>query len=167
MTLGRSTSGAIKVKTDAEGGGLRAVSCGCCEPMIIFYSYATDSSLGAGWDQCPDVGQPCGWAEVGSCGGAVASGFLYSDAWPSIPLGKTAKAKIYAGACMDNWGNIGTALAGNAGTDDCLVGYTQDDVVDTAEVDEDKRMKIPFSVTNAPHGGPYGICGAMVEWYWE
>ena len=30
MTLGRSTSGAIKIKTDEEGGGLRAVECACC-----------------------------------------------------------------------------------------------------------------------------------------
>lgn len=30
MTLGRTSSGAIKIKTDEEGGGLRAVNCGCC-----------------------------------------------------------------------------------------------------------------------------------------
>ena len=30
MTLGRSSTGAIKIKTDAEGGGLRAVECACC-----------------------------------------------------------------------------------------------------------------------------------------
>lgn len=30
MTLGRSSTGAIKIKTDEAGGGLRAVNCGCC-----------------------------------------------------------------------------------------------------------------------------------------
>jgi hypothetical protein len=30
MTLGRTSSGAIKIKTD---GGLRTVSCGCCSPQ--------------------------------------------------------------------------------------------------------------------------------------
>lgn len=30
MTLGRTTEGAIKIKTDESGGGLRAVSCECC-----------------------------------------------------------------------------------------------------------------------------------------
>jgi hypothetical protein len=30
MTLGRSSTGAIKIKTDEEGGGLRAVECACC-----------------------------------------------------------------------------------------------------------------------------------------
>ena len=30
MTLGRTSSGAIKIKTDEAGGGLRAVNCACC-----------------------------------------------------------------------------------------------------------------------------------------
>jgi len=32
MTLGRTDKGAIKIKTDEEGGGLRAVNCSCCNP---------------------------------------------------------------------------------------------------------------------------------------
>lgn len=32
MTLGRTASNAIKIKTDEEGGGLRAVNCACCGP---------------------------------------------------------------------------------------------------------------------------------------
>jgi hypothetical protein len=31
MTLGRTSSGSIKVKTDSAGGGLRAVECACCD----------------------------------------------------------------------------------------------------------------------------------------
>ena len=34
MTLGRTSSGAIKIKTDSAGGGLRAVECGCCDTAI-------------------------------------------------------------------------------------------------------------------------------------
>jgi hypothetical protein len=144
------------------------VSCSCCgPPMIIFYSYDIDPSLGKGWEDCPDAREPCGSAETGSCSGATISGFIYSDPWPSILIGKTPKAKIYAYACMDNWGNIGSAFSDNQGTDDCVLGYTYYDVIDTVEIDPDKRMKIPFSVTNAEHGGPYGICGATIEWYWE
>ena len=30
MTLGRTSSNAINIKTDEEGGGLRAVNCACC-----------------------------------------------------------------------------------------------------------------------------------------
>ena len=163
MVLGRSTSGAIKIKTD---DGLRAVSCGCCEPMIIFYSYDTDPTLGAGFDQCPDVGPPCGQAKTGSCVGAIASGFIYSDPWGSRPAGKTPKAKIYAGACIDDYGSIGSAQAGEEGS--CEVGFTDSDVIDTAEWDDTQgRMRIPFQIFNNPQGGPYGVCGATIEWYWE
>jgi hypothetical protein len=140
-------------------------SCSCCEyqPMIIFYSYDTDPTLGAGYDQCPNVGQPCGPYPTGSCVGAVASGFIYSDEWPSIPVGKTPKAKIYAGACMDDSGNIGSATTSYSG---CDVKYTNTDVIDTAIMDGN-RMKIPFNISNGPQGGPYGVCGATIEWYWE
>jgi len=30
MTLGLTSTGAVKIKTDEEGGGLRAVNCACC-----------------------------------------------------------------------------------------------------------------------------------------
>jgi hypothetical protein len=40
MTLGRSTSGAIKIKTD---GGLRAVSCGCCATTFGLLASATSA----------------------------------------------------------------------------------------------------------------------------
>lgn len=33
MTLGRASSGAIKIKTDEAGGGLRAVECACCQSL--------------------------------------------------------------------------------------------------------------------------------------
>jgi hypothetical protein len=33
MTLGRGSTGSIKIKTDDAGGGLRAVECACCNPL--------------------------------------------------------------------------------------------------------------------------------------
>jgi hypothetical protein len=36
MTLGRTSSNAIKIKTDSEGGGLRAVECACCESTFDY-----------------------------------------------------------------------------------------------------------------------------------
>ena len=146
------------------------VSCSCCdlEPMIMSYSYNTDPSLGKGSEDCPNVGPPCRDEEP-SCAGLVVSGFVYSDPWPSIPTGKTAKAKIYAGARLDNWGNIGSAFSNNqdGSLGPCPVGVTESDVVDTAQVDSDKRMKLPFSATNSSAGGEYGIEAAVIEWYWE
>ena len=41
MTLGRTTSGAVKVKTD---GGLRAVSCGCCESFQLTVKYSWEET---------------------------------------------------------------------------------------------------------------------------
>jgi len=145
-------------------------SCECCdlEPMIIFYSYNIDPSLGRGNEDCPTVGPPCGSGEP-SCAGLSISGFVYSYPWPFIPIGKTAKAKIYTGAQLDNWGNIGSAFSNNQGGSlgPCPVGVTQNDVIDTAQVDPDKRMKLPFSATNSSAGGEYGIEAAVIEWYWE
>ena len=34
MVLGRTDKGLIKIKTDEEGGGLRAVNCACCGPFF-------------------------------------------------------------------------------------------------------------------------------------
>lgn len=142
-------------------------SCTCCEEsMIIYYNYTTHPDLWVGIDACPDVGTPCGPSETPSCSNAVLNGFIYSDPWPSIPLGKTPKAKIYAGAALDNWGNIGSAYSDNVGTNECVYGYTASDVIDTATLDGNK-MKLPFSAINAQHGGPYGIFSAVIEWYWE
>ena len=163
MILGRTSGGAIKTKSD---GGLRAVNCACCGPMIISYSYEDDPSLGKGFDECPLVAPPCGGDDVGSCSGATVSGFVFSDEWRSIPLGKTPKAKIYAGALFDNFGNIGSAVSDNQGSDDCVLGTIYSDVIDTAIIDGNKT-KIAFSVTNAVHGGPYGLYAATIEWYWE
>jgi hypothetical protein len=136
--------------------------------MIMSYSYNTDPSLGKTSKDCPNVGPPCASGEP-SCAGLSISGFVYSDPWPFIPIGKTAKAKIYAGAQLDNWGNIGTAFSNNQGgsLNPCLVGYTGNDVIDTAQVDPDKRMKLTFSATNSSAGGGYGILNAVIEWYWE
>jgi hypothetical protein len=39
MTLGRTSSGAIKIKTDTDGGGLRAVGCACCGGCLDYLLY--------------------------------------------------------------------------------------------------------------------------------
>lgn len=144
-------------------------SCACCGPMIIYYSYTTDPSLGKGYEECPNVSNPCGGAETPSCANLTIRGFVYSDPWSSIPIGKTAKAKIYAGARLDNWGNIGAAFSNNQGGSlgPCPVGFTESDVIDTAQVDPDGRMKLPFTATNSSAGGEYGIESAVIEWYWK
>lgn len=65
MTLGRSTSGAIKIKTDSEGGGLRAVSCGCCENFQLTVKYSWEGTGQRDLDtNTTAFGESAGW----SCG---------------------------------------------------------------------------------------------------
>ena len=52
MTLGRTSSGAIKIKTD---GGLRAVSCGCCETPFGLLASATSAGGKQGCKMGPAV----------------------------------------------------------------------------------------------------------------
>ena len=42
MVLGRTPSGAIKIKTD---GGLRAVNCACCVPLVCGCMYAPSNLI--------------------------------------------------------------------------------------------------------------------------
>jgi hypothetical protein len=45
MTLGRTSSGAIKLKTDEAGGGLRAVECACCGGCGCAVSFPLDDNF--------------------------------------------------------------------------------------------------------------------------
>jgi hypothetical protein len=45
MTLGRTSSGAIKIKTDEAGGGLRAVECACCGGCGCSLSFKLDENV--------------------------------------------------------------------------------------------------------------------------
>ena len=64
MTLGLTSSGAVKIKTDEEGGGLRAVECACCEAPCACYQLKVPSSISSilnnltSASQCTLFGQP-------------------------------------------------------------------------------------------------------------
>jgi len=63
MILGRTDKGLIKIKTDEEGGGLRAVECACCNPC----GCATAIS--------GDLLQTMRTATTGTCNGASPTTF--------------------------------------------------------------------------------------------
>lgn len=76
MTLGRSSSGAIKIKTDEAGGGLRAVECGCCAPpcncnppLTVKYKFTDTFS--------PIIGEQS-WSSCGLLVARTASGHSIS-----------------------------------------------------------------------------------------
>jgi hypothetical protein len=66
MTLGRTDKGLIKIKTDEEGGGLRAVECACCSTCAC-YQVNVPSSISSilnnitSASQCTLFGQLPNW----------------------------------------------------------------------------------------------------------
>jgi len=94
MVLGRSTSGAIKIKTDDAGGGLRAVSCGCCGCAELSGECYPASELGKTifYDDLPDQIYVRGYYigdEIGVLGFPTVSGILYkTNPFPEfLPFG--------------------------------------------------------------------------------
>ena len=66
MTLGRTSSGAIKIKTD---DGLRAVECGCCENFQLTVKYSWEGTGQRDLDtNTIAFGESAGW----SCGSGGA-----------------------------------------------------------------------------------------------
>jgi hypothetical protein len=64
MTLGRTSSGAIKIKTD---GGLRAVECACCSPFQLTIKYSWEGTGQRDLDTKTEAfGDTVGYACVGS-----------------------------------------------------------------------------------------------------
>jgi hypothetical protein len=70
MTLGLTSSGAVKIKTDEEGGGLRAVECACCGPCTCVFSDGDIVTISAfGKSSTVTIGQtshgpvPC-WGDI-------------------------------------------------------------------------------------------------------
>lgn len=80
MTLGRTSSGAIKIKTD---GGLRAVECACCNPPEPpgYYSaggyYCSDGSIHPIFGPQVDYWSASAYYEIGS-GGIIS---YKAEAW--------------------------------------------------------------------------------------
>ena len=75
MTLGRTASNAIKIKTDTAGGGLRAVECACCSscncnpPLTVKYKFTDTFSQIIGEQS---------WTSCGSLVATTASGHSIS-----------------------------------------------------------------------------------------
>jgi len=166
MTLGRTSSGAIKIKTDEAGGGLRAVSCGCCTPPVEdFQSFFKRHD----WDECPGAGK-CGSeeGEESSCSGLSVSGELRSIIYPaSLLITRTPRAEVFAR--FDNFGWIGdiSDRLDVPEHDECEERSISGTVTPGIEVvDSGVTLVLPFLAKNAAHGGPYGI-DTFARFYWE
>jgi hypothetical protein len=163
MILGRTSTGAIKIKTD---GGLRAVECGCCEPAEDFQEFSE-----VHWyDECPTVGPPCPFPNTNSqpsCANQTITGQLISKPFPNyVKIGKTPKADVRAD--FDDFGYIGSLSCNETGLGFCKACGVQGTIQPQVHALDEKTfvLKIPFQATNAYWGGPYSIsCSA--RFYFE
>jgi hypothetical protein len=96
MTLGRTESGAIKIKTDTAGGGLRAVECGCCTscpPIETQYNVISEAMYNA----------------LRAGGNYVANGTLYEPNY--IPYGSQSPCNMSASESgIISSGNCGASI---------------------------------------------------------
>lgn len=143
--------------------------CGKCDETRQYgiylglseYLEPTGSFEGRYDDTCRSNGDHCG---------ASVSGFIRS-----APLSKTCtvnrkgQATIYAGAQLDNIGNIaGLSFSPQGicpGRFDTLLQTT---TVDAETVDDDSGMvylKIPYTASNDASCGPYGVWRATIRWF--
>ena len=162
MTLGRTSAGKIKIKTDGTAG-LRAVECACCGPLEDYKTYSETHW----WDECPTTSDPCPTEDnSASCAGATITGELVSKSFPiSILATGTPKADVHAD--FDDFGNIGSLSCDKTGYGYCascsVSGTIDPEVVTTGST---FVLKVAFTSVNAYWGGPYGV-NASARFYFE
>jgi hypothetical protein len=93
MTLGRTSSGAIKIKTDGDAG-LRAVECACCGGGCVI-----PLSEQGGLEAYPDATETM-WREWNK-GGTVSVSMHYSEGGCSVSSSEIFD--VPAGACSVSW----------------------------------------------------------------
>jgi hypothetical protein len=97
MTLGVTPTGAIKIKTDEAGGGLRAVECACCGGECGFFDWMFSQS-------CPDYydaseSEYMAWRR----GGILDFTISYSHPDASSSISESGSLVIPANSCFVTW----------------------------------------------------------------
>jgi hypothetical protein len=100
MTLGRTDKGLIKIKSDEEGGGLRAVNCACCGPCSGFPSNICFNGVKTnGWGEA--LGGCSAGFDIGCTGG---NPFVLADGFAPMLCGGVRFALFISGdgspACL-------------------------------------------------------------------
>jgi hypothetical protein len=140
---------------------------GCCAPK------SKSKSDYHGWEECPDVDEPCGGDDSASCSGLSVQGTLESDEFCTECFNEFTP-KVDFSFSADNFGYVageGQILCPNYGTDSCEICSLDDTL--TPQVlavpgknGKYKKMKISYFGQNSPHGGPYGIF-LYADFYFE
>ena len=163
-------NGSIIVKDGAV-----AENCDCCGWFCVecggTFTYQPPGPFYKGQADCPVV--DCNGN--GSCLDLVLTGYLEGPVVPySCEANGTPKAKIIS-AVLDNSGSIGSEFASYP-----TPPAWRPCPVDTARIsnktvdaeleridDNNCRMRVSYSVTNGPGGGPYGVLYAQICYFFE
>jgi hypothetical protein len=155
--------------------GRLAENCNCCGWVCVScggtYSYGPTAPHYKGSIDCPVVA--CDG--TASCDGLVLDGHLEGPVVSrACAINASPKARIVS-AVLDNSGSIGSASATYPPpppSQPCPVDVarianqtTDAELLDIG--DDQYRMRVPFSVTNGPGGGPYGVLEATICFYFE
>jgi len=106
MTLGRTSSGAIKIKTDGTAG-LRAVECACCETgPCNFPSVCLEGYPNNGWGG-DENGCSTSFLTIPGCGSSAPPG-LTNTFWIPFICGGAKWALLLAGSGGACLGNVAT-----------------------------------------------------------
>ena len=142
-----------------------------CDSCGGLYTYGPTAPHYVGGADCPKVA--CDG--TGSCLDAVLEGYLDGPVVSSACLaGKQPKAKIIS-ATLDNSGSIGDAFATYppppawrpCPVDTATISNVTVDAELTEYGEGSFLMRLPFSVTNGPGGGPYGVLRATICFFFE
>jgi hypothetical protein len=155
--------------------GRLAENCACCGDWVCVgdaceatFTYGPVAPHYKGSADCPRTA--CDG--TGSCLGLVLEGYLNGPkVGYACAFGKQPKAFI-VNATLDNSGSIGSAFANYPPFPTCPVDVARmfGRLVDAEVVDDPSGcllMRVPFSVTNGPGGGPYGVFSATIRFFFE
>ena len=148
----------------------QACCCGCSEDCCrtTTYSYMSTEPKGKWFDECPTVGTCSG--EAGSCANAVLEGFIVERFCKPSVQGKQIKATLRKNSTIDDFGSV-AGIETDEYTCGQLGKFTGDhDITEEIVFEDDPDdpsfllAKVPFTATNANHGGPYGLASVRICW---
>jgi len=155
--------------------GKIAENCDCCGWVCVScggtYTYGPTAPHYKGAADCPRVA--CDG--TGSCLDLTLNGYLEGPVVSKeCTVNASPKARIIS-ATLDNSGSIGSASATYPPPPTSFpcpvdVARMTNQITDAELLDignDEYRMRVPFSVTNGPGGGPYGVLQATICFYFE
>jgi hypothetical protein len=130
-------------------------ACTCCPYEIGEDSYEENH----GFDECPDVGAPCGSAPSPSCADLTIGPVKLSSPPFKTKCLDFFVPKAYFSIYADNYGSVVGKTTINYNDGVCAVISTEDSIEANVEAvnDTESRAFIMASAQNSSAGGPYAL----------